>query len=151
MTDYLQFDQILEKIRGLPCGMKSLEDEDLAPERKLADSAAYFFVKKDENEKKDRLKPTQLRKVFHTLKSIERRQAGLFQRGHVISILPELAYAYSRDLIPKEFYNLMKECLSERNLKDEEDFSKLMRFLEALLAYHRFHQVEAKPRVQEEG
>lgn len=144
MTSYIQFDQILQKIRELPTGMRDLQDEDFAPEEGLADSAAYFFVTKDTREKKERLKPTQLRKVFHALKAVERKQRGEFKRTDILGILPELAYAYGRELIPREFYDLMKECLSEQKLQNANDFSKLMRFLEAILAYHKFHQAERK-------
>jgi len=55
--------------------------------------------------------------------------------------LPELAYAYGRDVIPKEFYDLMKALLHppRERFHGYEDIERLMQVLTALLAYHKFH------------
>jgi len=137
----IPINEVINGIKALP-SMSALKVSDFAEENGLADSAAKYFVQKDENERKERLKPTQLRKVFHSLKNVERKVKGKrnepFDRVEILNILPELAYALGRDLIPKEFYDLMKECLSQQKLKTVDDFYQFMKFLEAILAYHKY-------------
>ncbi|MFN3422728.1 MAG: type III-A CRISPR-associated protein Csm2 [Armatimonadota bacterium] len=94
-----------------------------------------------------RLKSTQLRRVFYDLKRLEqqaRRQRSKLDphiRTQIALTLPELAYAYGRGVIPKEFYDLMKALLHppEQRFQDYEDVERLMQILTALLAYHKFH------------
>lgn len=120
--------QVLEEVKKLN-SLKDLDPSKFCEEEGYADSLAKNF---------DKLKPTQLRKFFHALKDIQRGlRAQRFDRAKIIRLLPELAYASGRNLIPKEFYDLMKICLSEDKLKDIEDFEKLMDFLTAILAYHK--------------
>ena len=96
---------------------------------------------------KGSLKSTQLRRVFHDLKRLEqqaRRQRPNLDpniRTQIALTLPELAYAYGRDVIPREFYDLMKALLHPPNerFKGYEDVERLMQVLTALLAYHKFH------------
>jgi CRISPR-associated protein Csm2 len=92
------------------------------------------------------LKPTQLRKIFHAIKAIERQFKGanddkaLDQRAKVKihRLVPELAYARGRDLIPQKFYELMCSCLSTQKLETVGDFRRLADLLTALLAYHKY-------------
>lgn len=96
---------------------------------------------------KGSLKSTQLRRVFHDLKRLEqqaRRQRSKLDshiRTQIALTLPELAYAYGRDVIPKEFYELMKALLHPPNERFQgyEDVERLMQILTALLAYHKFY------------
>lgn len=97
---------------------------------------------------KDKLKPTQLRKVFSEIKSIERDVEKSvksnedwnedFDRSKVIQLMPLLAYATGRNLMPKDFYDIMRTCLSASKMKTKLDFKRLAEFVEAILAYHKF-------------
>ena len=67
---------------------------------------------------KDAMNTNQLRKVFTQLKTIESkmdRNPGVEitheQKNEVLLIMPQIAYARGRNLIPVSFYNLMKECV----------------------------------------
>ncbi len=55
-------------------------------------------------------------------------------------LVPELAYARGRDLIPQKFYDLMRRCLSDPKLQTVGDFRRLAELLTALLAYHKYHE-----------
>jgi len=124
--------EVLEKIRKLQ-SMKELEPPEFCEENGYADILAKSFGKN--------LKPTQLRKFFHALKDVQRNlKKQSFDRKGIVKLLPELAYALGRELIPKQFYELMKVCLSAQRLKDDQDFERVMQFLTALLAYHKFHE-----------
>ncbi len=91
---------------------------------------------------KEGLKPTQLRKVFNQLKArkreVEKERDKEFNREKILPLLPMLAYACGRDLIPKDFYDIMKICLGQEKLKTNKDFVRLVEFVEAILAFHKF-------------
>jgi CRISPR-associated protein Csm2 len=93
------------------------------------------------------LKATQLRRVFHDLKRLEQdakrgRQSIDRLRTKLALTLPELAYAYGREVIPREFYEFMRSLLHPPNerFQDKEDVQRLVEILTALLAYHKFHE-----------
>jgi CRISPR-associated protein Csm2 len=136
--------EILKSIREV-APMSNLSPKDFADEGGYADILAGFFVEQDMKQHKDRLKPTQLRKVFHTLKTIERKykpkgDEEAFIISDVLSLKPELAYAMGRELIPIEFYDLMKNSLTAPKLPKVKDFRRLIEFLTALLAYHKYRK-----------
>lgn len=114
--------------------------EQFAEPGKVADELAKDF--------KDKLKPTQLRKVFHALKEMERDFKGRKDdeklrsedKIKIYPLAPELAYARGRDLIPQDFYELMRLCLSSEKLDTIGDFRRLVQFLTAILAYHKYHE-----------
>jgi CRISPR-associated protein Csm2 len=90
------------------------------------------------------LKPTQLRKVFHSLKRIDLGLKGksadaALDRTEVNRIIPELAYALGRQLIPRDFYNLMKACLGHQRMQTVGDFRRAMELLTAVLAYQKLN------------
>lgn len=133
----LSVNEVLEQVKALPT-MSRLDPARFAEEDGLADSLAQKFGKED-------LKPTQLRKVFHELKAIQREIKSKdlqdqFERTRVVKLMPTLAYACGRGLIPKEFYELMKTCLSPQKLVTNEDFLQVVEFVTAILAYHKYHQ-----------
>ena len=130
----LEIEHVLDRMNQLSA-MSDLDPSEFAEENGLADSLAQKF-------RKDDLKPTQLRKIFNTLKQIERgvkirKLEDSLERTQLVRLIPELAYASGRGLIPKSFYELMKMCLSPQKLKTNEDFMRLMDFLTAILAYHK--------------
>lgn len=116
-----------------------LAPQDFAPEGLVADKMARQF--------KDRLKPTQMRKVFHTFKRIERGLKGKKDDEQLsaellaeISLLgPELAYAVGRELIPEDFYELLKTCLHREKMQTVGDFRVLTQLLTAILAYQKYY------------
>lgn len=124
---------------------KILQLEDFAEEGKLADNLAKHYLSDG-----DKLKATQLRRFFHAIKNIERGMKGKSGedetalpksvRAELLPLLPELAYARGRGLIPDDFYQLLKTCLSSQKLKTVADFKRLVAFLTAIMAYHKFHE-----------
>ncbi len=117
-----------------------LDLEDFAEPGKLADGLAQEF--------RGELKPTQLRKVFAGIKDIARGMKGRTasdtltkeDRSRILPLVPALAYARGRELIPEKFYNLMSTCLSNAKLNTVGDFQRLDEFLTAILAYQKFHE-----------
>ncbi len=121
---------IIEEIKKLK-SIKELDPSKFYEENGFADSLAQKF-------KKDELKATQLRKIFHALKELHREiKFKPFDRTKVMKLLPEIAYASGRGLIPKQFYDLLKICFSKEKMKDKEDFERIMDFLTSILAYHK--------------
>lgn len=129
-------------------GMSELDPEIFCKEEGLADSLIQEFKKHGKD-----LKPTQLRKIFHELKAIQRdvqkeikeeedkkKSLDAPFRKRVIKLMPAMAYATGRDLIPKDFYELMKICLAPEKLKTYGDFLRVAEFTEAIMAYHKFRQ-----------
>jgi len=88
------------------------------------------------------LKPTQLRRFFHQIKSLQRQveQTGEFDRTKIALVMPALAYAVGRTLIPVDFYELMKFCFGADRCKTKADFENSVQFLEAILAYHKYYE-----------
>ncbi len=89
------------------------------------------------------LKPTQLRKVFHTLKTMQQRVKQLnsdqpFNSAELLQLMPTLAYAVGRELIPKDFYQLLREVFKPDRLPTNADFLRAFEFVEAILAYHKY-------------
>jgi CRISPR-associated protein Csm2 len=130
-----KIDEILWKLKSLS-RMADLNPTDFAEEGGYADTLAREFGRE--------LKSTQLRKVFGALKQvdIQVKRDPLdkpLARSEINRLIPELAYAFGRNLVPKGFYDLMKMCLSQTKLQTVGDFRRLMEFLTALLAYHKFH------------
>ncbi len=114
------------------------------PDKGLADKLAQQYL-----ESSDKLKATQLRRFFHAIKAIVRQvqdqqneteELESKVRDKLLVLLPELAYARGRELIPQEFYDLMKTCLSSQSLKTVGDLRAFDNFLTALMAYHKYRE-----------
>lgn len=121
-------------IRTLP-SMSHLKPEDYAEPDGLADVVARTEVK-----------ATQLRKIFHYVKELKRefeRTDTKFNRAKVALIMPSLAYAQGRKLIPAEFYELLKLCFGPEKCKSADDFRSAADFLEAIMAYHKYRHPKA--------
>jgi CRISPR type III-A-associated protein Csm2 len=125
---------IMQKMQSLT-SMSDLKVEDYAEEGGLADSFV-MVVGRD-------LKPTQLRKVFHHVKDLQRELQNnpqeQFDRAKVAMVMPLLAYAVGRKLVPPDFYNLMKVAFGAEKCRTQADFDSAANFLEAIMAYHKFH------------
>lgn len=141
--------EVKEKIQELSA-MSELDPSLFCEEEGLADSLIQEF-----NRQRKDLKPTQLRKVFQELKAIQRDvrkkiRVGVEKdkelpfddeyRTKVVKLMPYLAYSVGRGLIPKDFYELIKLCLSTEKLKTYGDFLRVADFVETIMAYHKFRQ-----------
>jgi len=142
MSIILTESTILEELKKTGTLAELLDPEYFAEPGQVAERLAEKYVKSGE------LKPTQLRKIFHALKEKERSLKGKNDeegldpgtKAELRLFIPELAYACGRKLIPKDFYELMTLCLSSSKLQRVGDLRILMRFLEAVLAYHKYHE-----------
>ncbi|MEJ5250340.1 MAG: type III-A CRISPR-associated protein Csm2 [Chthonomonadetes bacterium] len=128
-------DTVIERIRSLQ-RMSDLRVEEFAVEDGLADQVVKAVGT-------SQLKPTQLRKVFHTLKGIQQRvkqapEPDPFNSAELLKLMPVLAYAVGRDLIPRDFYRLLKEVFEPKRLRTNADFLRAFDFVEAILAYHKY-------------
>ncbi len=128
-------EQIKQRLSGLKA-MRELKAQDFAEEDGLAASLAWSV--------KDELKPTQLRKVFHQIKDIRRtvereEREKPFDRAKVAMVMPLLAYGVGRDLIPKDFYEIMQICFGRERCSTIDDFKQASDFLEAVMAYHKYY------------
>lgn len=118
---------------------KILKPEEFAVEGAVADRMASDF--------KSSLKPTQTRRIFHTIKQIENLTRRMEDdqrleekdRLRLTLLIPELAYAAGRELIPKEFYEVLKLALAQDKLQTVGDLRRLVQLLTAIVAYQKFH------------
>lgn len=129
-----KFKEIINFINNSNNTMSNLSPDDYAVEN----GAAYVVAKNV----KDKMKINQLRKFFTQIKNIDneikmKKEENNFDTNRIVVLLPELAYAYGRGLITREFYDLMKICLSKTKIKTVKDFKRLVDFLSAVLAYHK--------------
>lgn len=135
---------IIEELEKEGSFSNRIRIEDFAEEKKVADQLAQEFGKT--------LNPTQLRRIFHAIKEIERGLKGVKkededkkrleskERSSILSLLPELAYAKGRNLIPQKFYKLIRISLGTEKLKTVGDLRRFVQFLTAILAYHKYHE-----------
>ncbi|MEM4204196.1 MAG: type III-A CRISPR-associated protein Csm2 [Candidatus Methanomethylicaceae archaeon] len=127
-------DNVIQFIQNLP-SMSHLKPEDYAEVNGLAEQVG-----------KQEIKATQLRKIFHYIKDLKRqfqRSGGSFDRAKVALIMPSLAYAKGRKLIPEEFYELLALCFGPQKCKSFADFESAANFLEAIMAYHKYYHPNA--------
>lgn len=124
-----------------------LKPDDFAPEDAVASQIALAY--------KEKLKPTQTRRIFNTIKQIESTHKtdgdGVAlsddDRMRLTLLGPDLAYAAGRELIPKEFYDIIKLMLSRDKLQTVGDLRRLVQFLTAIVAYQKYHaKFSSKPK-----
>jgi len=127
---------VIDRIRDLK-HLRELDVKEFALEGGLADQVIQAIGTA-------RLKPTQLRKVFHTLKTMQQEvkkranPSEPFDSAELLQLMPKLAYAVGRELIPKEFYQLLREVFDPKRLSTNADFLRAFDFVEAILAYHKY-------------
>jgi len=93
----------------------------------------------------NKMKSTQLRKVFTSIKQMELKAKGKkevepFNDPKLFMLLPHLAYAKARGFINDEFYNLMKVIIGDGEsgkIKQVKDFRRFVDFMTAIVAYHK--------------
>ena len=122
--------------------MRELKPDDFAEEGGYAET----FVKELHHDKTKDLKPTQLRRFFHEIKGIRRqiKHGEDYNRTEIALVMPTLAYAVGRRLIPDDFYQLMKVCFGKQRCENQADFERAADFLEAIMAYHKYYEGKKK-------
>ncbi|MGB5156453.1 type III-A CRISPR-associated protein Csm2 [Desulfobacterium sp. N47] len=93
----------------------------------------------------DKMKTTQLRKFFTSIKLMEQKTKGkdkteIFNDTSLYMLLPYLAYAQARKLVTLEFYKLVKVIIGDGTngkIKTVEDFQRFVEFMTAIVAYHK--------------
>ena len=128
----IDISKVIEKIKEKKTFIEIIP-EDFAKEEGYA-----YIIAKNVN---DKMKVNQLRKIFTQIKKIEneikgKKEEDVLDKTKIILLLPELAYAYGRNLITKDFYDLMKICLNDK-LIHKKDFNNFVKFLSAILSYHK--------------
>jgi len=138
----IEIRDIIKKIDSLQ-NMSELDEKTIAEENGYAESVA-----RDRDIKKH-LKTTQLRRIFDRVKTIERKLNEDYWdavQPDFYMLRPELAYAKARKLIPEQFFMLMNACMKQVDKGDNEqkkkNYTKFVRFLEAIVAYHKYHEVK---------
>jgi CRISPR-associated protein Csm2 len=109
------------------------------------DGLAEQFIEAIQGDRKAKgLNSTQLRKIFHQVKRLEQqfrplKPADPIPRAEIALLSAQLAYASGRDLIPDDFFELTTYCLNSDRCSTKADFDNVAKFLEALMAYHKYH------------
>ncbi len=96
------------------------------------------------------LKINQIRRFLDALRKIEQEYYGVIgsedpqqkeKIKHNLSMLrPKLAYAVGRDRSVKPLMTVLEPAIRAAANNPEQGFEKLLRFMEAIIAYHRYHE-----------
>lgn len=132
-----EVESILEEIEALEM-LKDLGEKKIADEKGYADTIASRLRG---------MKTTQLRKFFDSIRTIKvkLKEGGWDAAKPEFYLLkPKIAHARGRNLIPEEFYKFLKVCMMKVDIGDDnenkkENFEKMVEFLEAVVAYHRYY------------
>lgn len=122
--------EYLEKLTTL----SQLSPDSYALENGIADAIAR---------QKGEMKFTQLRKFFGHIKKIEatkikgKKDSDSVDTSEIHLLMPELAYGVGRNVISRDFYEIMKICLSSNKVKTVADFRRFIDLLSAVIAYHK--------------
>lgn len=128
-------DNIVAKIKGLT-GLAELPVDDLV---KYAEDMGRHLTQVN-------LKTNQIRKFLDAVRrveseSVKRNGPGSmavgFDSDEVKLLKPKLAYAAGRQAEVKPLMTLLDPCIDR--VKTREDFKKFARFVESIVAYHKFY------------
>ena len=125
-------DQVVREV----CQLRSLEA--LSAER-LVEMASHMG---DFLANRIRLKTSQIRKFLDAVNEIKSKGAqqptnDAFYRSECMLLKPKLAYAAGRQDEVKPLMSVLVPCIDR--VYKKEDFTNFYRFVEAIMAYHRFH------------
>lgn len=134
-SDNDEFKSIINYIKNL----KKLSD--LTP-KEYADIDGFADIIAGELSKK--LNTNQLRKFFGAVRNIEKKKKWEEIEPELYLLKPKLAVSVGRKLIPRGFYEFMKVTMSKIDVgeNDEEkleNFDTFVKFLEAIVAYHKYY------------
>lgn len=124
-------DEIVKKVGGLD-KLAELSADDLV---RFTDELGLEL-------KENRVTTSQMRKIFSEIKhmDIETRSAareGAFNTDKVKLLKPKIAYLAGRESKLKPFKRVMDALIDK--VEDEGDFGRLADFMEAVMAYHKYH------------
>ena len=109
----------------------------------FADEEGYADIISRRLAKGRKLKTSQLRKFFGAIRDIEREKEWDKMETQFYLLKPKLANSRGRELIPEEFYQVMKVCMSKVDKGTEDDkienFNSMVDFLEAIVAYYKYY------------
>jgi len=117
-----------------------LTDENILKPGRYADCIA-----KDIQRRRD-FNANQLRKVFAQIMEIKTELDKGSDKERIATkvweLYPRLAYARGRELIPKEFYELLVDLLGEAE-EDIDIAKKVVKLIQSIVAYYRFHKLKS--------
>ncbi len=96
------------------------------------------------------LTPTQLRKFFNEVRSLEERMKDdLFQKALIDMLKSKVAYAVGKksSKVPEQFKDFMDACVEK--IKDEKDFYGFVKFFESVVGY--FYYFKEKNKSNKDG
>lgn len=86
---------------------------------------------------------SQLRKFYGAIKRIERKETWEEIEPEFYLLKPKFAVSKGRDLIDKNFYNLVMKMMEKVDVGNEEEkmenFDTFVKFFEAIVAYFKFY------------
>ncbi len=97
---------------------------------------------------------TQTYKILAAVRKLELfyerevRARKAFQPGWVKLLRPKLAYAVSRKEQLYPFFQVLDAAIGK--VSEEEDFDQLLRFTEAVIAYHQYEEVRQRKEKEKE-
>ena len=86
------------------------------------------------------LRTTQIRKFLDAVNKISAESVGKKDfpfRERTILLKPKLAYAAGRENKAKPLMAVLDSCMDK--VRNKEDFSRFARFVESIVAYHRYY------------
>lgn len=116
---------------------KKLELGLTSAEVNLPDGLADTIAKKLKQ-----MNTNQLYKFYAMVKEVESYYNTDFNGAlnQLYSVVPLVAYSVGRKNCPRNFYELLKACISPDKIKDGKDIKALIDFLEAIVAYFKFYE-----------
>ena len=102
------------------------------------EGAASSFMKN----RYEQIKINQLRNFFSEIKAIQRSEKTI-SAADKARLEMNLAYDYGRNVINKDFYELMITLLAKTRINNQKDFSNFVEMVQALIAYHKFYVVSS--------
>ncbi len=85
---------------------------------------------------------SQLRRVYGEIKRLQR--GATFDAKGLDIFTPRLAFASARKPELETIYEVFKRCRPKITNKDKEDLNKFVFIIEALVAYHKYHEEKHK-------
>lgn len=127
-------DKIAQAIKDL----KGLSEKDFDTEQlvKWAAEMGDFLANRI------RLKTSQIRKFLDAVneirsKGVQKPDNDPFFRSQCMLLKPKLAYAAGRQGEVKPLMDVLTPCIDK--VRSKTDFTRFYRFMEAIIAYHRYH------------
>jgi len=138
--NYNPLNEIIDAIRGANSLKEVLIPEKYALPGGWAEKTAMELISR--GNKGEGMNNHQLRKIFIQVKNIEGKILSDKTKFHsykneIFLIMPQVAYALGRKVIPQNFYDLMKECIKPSKIKEAEDFLSFVDYFTSIVAYFK--------------